>query len=75
MDQMSSFSEPHYSVERVAEMWDLSRDSVRRLFLDEPGVLRISRPGSRYKRTYRTLRIPETVVNRVYRRLCGGRAA
>lgn len=69
MNQVQTFNEPHYTVEQVAEMWNLSKDSVRRLFLSEEGVLRISRPGTRYKRSYTTLRIPESVLNRVYRRM------
>ena len=67
--------ETHYSVEEIAKEWKFSRDSVRRIFLAEPDTLKITRPGSRYKRTYTTLRIPEHVFNRVYRRMCGGRLA
>jgi transcriptional regulator GlxA family with amidase domain len=67
--------EKHYTVEQIAEMWNLSRDSVRRLFLAEAGVLKISRPGTRYKRAYTTLRIPESILNRVYQRMVGGRIA
>jgi hypothetical protein len=52
-------------------MWNISRDTIRRMFLREEGVLKIVRPGNRYKRTYITLRIPESVVNRVYRRIAG----
>ncbi len=54
--------ERHYSVTDVASLWGLSRDSVRRLFRREPGVLAI---GERYV----TLRIPESVLERVHRRL------
>jgi transcriptional regulator GlxA family with amidase domain len=54
--------ERHYSVTEVAELWNLSRDSVRRIFRREPGVLVI---GHRYL----TLRIPESVLQRVHRRL------
>jgi len=50
-------------------MLSLSRDTVHRMFRDEEGVLKIQRPGTRYKRTYTTLRIPESVLNRVYRRI------
>ncbi len=71
--QQSTFSEPHYTIDQVAEMWNLSRDSVRRLFLSAEGVLKITRPGNRYKRTYVTLRIPESVLNRVYASMCSGR--
>jgi hypothetical protein len=54
--------ERHYSVAEVAMLWSLSRDSVRRIFRREPGVLVI---GDRYV----TLRIPESVLQRVHRRL------
>ena len=60
--------ERHYSVEEIAEKWGLSIDFVRRLFLREAGVVVFWRqqPG---KRVYRTLRIPESVVQRVHRRM------
>jgi hypothetical protein len=58
----ASHDERHYSVSEVATLWSLSRDSVRRIFRREPGVLVI---GERYV----TLRIPESVLERVHRRL------
>ena len=54
--------ERHFSVTDVATLWSLSRDSVRRIFRQEPGVMVI---GERYV----TLRIPESVLERVHRRL------
>ncbi len=54
--------ERHFSVTDVAKLWSLSRDSVRRIFRQEPGVMVI---GERYV----TLRIPESVLERVHRRL------
>lgn len=62
--------EKHYTVEDIATMWSLSRDTIRRIFLNEDGVLKIVRPGTRYKRTHTTLRIPETVMRRVHYRMC-----
>ena len=52
--------ERHFSVEELSELWGMSDDFVRRLFLREPGVVVFfhHRPG---RRTYRTLRIPESV--------------
>jgi AraC-like DNA-binding protein len=32
--------ERHYSVPEVAELWEMSEKSVRRLFAEESGVLR-----------------------------------
>jgi transcriptional regulator GlxA family with amidase domain len=60
--------ERHYSVEELTTLWGVSDDFVRRLFLNEPGVVVFvtHRPG---KRVYRTLRIPESVVQRVHRRM------
>ena len=60
--------ERHYAVDEVAEMWHLSPDKVRSLFEHEPGVLVIGDPFRRHKRRYRTLRIPQTVLNRVHSR-------
>ena len=54
-------------------MWSISPDTVRRLFRDVPGMLRIVRPETRRKRGYVTLRIPESVLLRVHATL--GKAA
>jgi hypothetical protein len=60
--------ERHYSVPELAEKWQVSTDFVRRLFLREPGVVIFyhQRPG---RRTYRTLRVPESIAARVHGRL------
>ena len=51
----------------LAKAWQLDETTIRRLFLDEPGVLKIGRPTSRGgKRSYLTLRIPSSVAERVY---------
>ena len=64
------FAERHYTVAQIAELWILSPDVVRRVFEREPGVLVLGDQGSRSKRRYTTLRIPQSVVERVHRRLC-----
>ena len=61
------FRQRHYTVAEVAEMWNLGPDAVRRLFEDESGVLTLA-GGGRKRTSYRTLRIPEHVVERVYNR-------
>ena len=64
------FQEKHYSPAALAALWGLGTDAVRRLFLDEPGVLVLGRYGStRRQRQYRTLKIPASVAERVHRRL------
>ena len=67
----SPLDQKHYTPEEIAEKLGLSRDSIIKLFRNEEGVLKLSRPGCRYKRTYTTLRIPESVARRVYARLSG----
>ena len=62
-------SEHHFTAKEIAEAWNLSQDSIYRLFVNEPGVLILARERKKYRRTRRTLRIPESVKNRVYRRL------
>jgi hypothetical protein len=52
----------------VAERLKINEDTVRRLFLNEPGVVVICFPR-KGKRVYRTVRIPEAVFQRVVTRL------
>ena len=61
--------EKHWNVAEVAEQWGISTDLVRDIFKDEDGVLIVERPGSRVKRSYSTMRIPESVLERVYNQL------
>jgi hypothetical protein len=65
----SSHSERHYAVVEIAQLWNLSTDKVRELFENEPGVLVIGERSPRHKRRYVTLRIPQTVLERVHSRL------
>ncbi len=60
--------ERHYAPDELGQLWNLSADTVRRLFEREPGVLVIERAGKRARR-YRTFRIPESVAQRVHRRM------
>jgi AraC-like DNA-binding protein len=61
--------ERHYCVSEVAEFWGLSERTIRRIFNDEPGVIKWENGEIRFKRGYKTLRIPESVVQRVHRKL------
>jgi hypothetical protein len=71
---MSLASERHFSVPEISELWNLSDDKIRAIFKDEPGVVRIGIPERMHKRGYITLRIPQSVLDRVHQRL-RGRAA
>lgn len=61
--------ERHYTPQDLAKLWILDESTIRRMFRDEPGVLKHTcsyvRSG---RREYFTLRIPESVVRRVYSR-------
>lgn len=72
--QMGSIAvERHFTIGEVAELWGISRGTVRKLFEDEPGVLRFGhaelfRTGTRQ---YISLRIPESVLESVHRKRSG----
>ena len=61
--------ERHFSVAELASLWDLSEQTIRRMFAGEPGVIEWGHTESRFKRGYITMRIPESVVQRVHCRL------
>jgi hypothetical protein len=62
--------EKHYSIIEIAELWALSEKTVRKIFGREPGVIHWSTEEKLHKRGYRTLRVPESVLHRVHRKLC-----
>jgi hypothetical protein len=64
-----SANETHLTVKDIAASWKSHPDTVREMFRDLPGVLKIIRPKTRNKRAYVTLRIPQSVVDRVYAKL------
>jgi len=64
------FAVKHYTVKEIAELWQFSEDAVREIFEKEAGVLVLTNETGKYrKRRYTTLRIPESVVERVHRRM------
>jgi hypothetical protein len=60
------FGQHHYTVGELAAMRNLSTEFVRQIVQSEPGVTEWVRqqPG---RRRYRVLRVPQSVVERVYR--------
>jgi hypothetical protein len=61
--------ERHYTPRELAELWKFDESTIRRMFIDEPGVLVYGRERRRDgRRDYVTLRIPESVATRVYER-------
>jgi hypothetical protein len=57
------------SVDQAAKESGWSRQTVTRIFEDEPGVLIITRPETLHKRSHRSIRIPRKVYERVMGRL------
>jgi hypothetical protein len=68
-ESIDFFGERHYSVAELAKLWNLSKKTIRRMFEHEPGVLQWGSAETQSKRSYMTLRIPETVALRLHRRL------
>lgn len=61
-------TEKHYSPKEVAALWGLDESTVRKRFQDVAGVLKLTRPVSRRgKRSYVTLRIPQSVLDSFHR--------
>jgi hypothetical protein len=62
--------ERHFTVGQLSAYWGYGRTTIRRWFENEEGVLREgeSRLRRHSKRPYVSLRIPESVAVRVYRR-------
>ena len=63
--------ERHFTVAELSKRWFFSENTIRRLFSQEPGVVKIARPHTRSKRGYTSMRIPERIAERVHRRLQG----
>lgn len=59
--------ERHYTPLELARLWKFDESTIRRMFIDEPGVLVFGKERRRDgRRDYVTLRIPESVARRVY---------
>jgi hypothetical protein len=61
--------ERHFTPQELSELWNVSVQTIRAIFQREEGVLKIGRDGTRSRRRYKTIRIPESVADRVHTRL------
>lgn len=61
--------ERHYSSQDLAKLWNVSAQTIRNIFRNEPGVLRLGSNGDRRTRGYVSLKIPRSVASRVHARL------
>ena len=60
--------ERHFSPSELATAWNVDESIIRKLFIDVEGVLKIGSTASKAgKRSYVTLRIPESIALRVYK--------
>lgn len=62
-------AERHYTAAQVAELWQFDAETIRRLFQDEQGVVVLQAPIKKGKRSYKTIRIPQSILERVHKRL------
>ena len=61
--------ERFFTPQELASLWNVSVQTIREIFQREEGVLKIGPDGTRSRRRYKTLRIPESVAERVQTRL------
>lgn len=67
IDEPLAPDEECLTVSEVADRLKVNEETVRRIFINEPGVIVIHRP-LKGRRQYRTLRIPDHVFRRVLTR-------
>jgi hypothetical protein len=61
--------EKHYSPADLAKAWGVNVETIRNVFREEPGVVKIGEKAPSHRRPYLTLRIPQSVAVRVHKRL------
>jgi hypothetical protein len=61
--------ERHYRIGELCELWGIGRETLRKILLDEPGVVKI-RMGRRKSHT--TYCVPASVAERIHIRLSSG---
>ena len=66
----STTFEKHYRVGELAELWNLGRETVRKLVKDDPGVIKI-RMGR--KKSHTVYSVPESVAQRIHTWLLNAR--
>ena len=66
----SAGGEKFWTPQELAKEWEVSAETVRIVFRKEPGILEFGDEGTRVKRAYNSLRIPNSVAERVRKRIC-----
>ena len=65
--------ERHFTPGELGKLWGMHAGTIRRIFRDEPGVIRLGSIGRRSRRDYLSLRIPESVARRKHTQLSARR--
>jgi hypothetical protein len=60
----------HYTIKQLAQKWQMSTWTIRRIFEKEPDVVRVGQPPTPGKRPHFSIRIPDWVAYRVYKKFC-----
>jgi hypothetical protein len=68
-NDLKLIDEPFFTPEELSIARKLHPTTIRRMFVDEPGVMRLGHPTTRKKRQHYTIRIPASVAERVFARL------
>ena len=71
----NALDEPVFTPTEIAKTKKLHPGKIRELFVDEPGVIRLGHAAKGNRRQYFTLRIPASVVARVFGRMTVGGGA
>lgn len=69
MSTQTATFERHYRIAELCELWGIGRETLRKILVDEPGVVRIRMGRRKYLTTYS---IPASVAERIHTRLASG---
>lgn len=73
VEERPDFLERHYTLTELAKRWHVGVRTIRPWFIDEPGVIKYGTDKLKRgrQRTHVSLRVPESVARRVYRKRTG----
>jgi hypothetical protein len=66
MSTQSAAFERHYRIAELCELWGVGRETLRKILIDEPGVMKIRLGRRKYHTTYS---VPASVAERIHMRL------
>jgi hypothetical protein len=69
MSPLDTLNEPIFTTQELARRKRVHSSTIRRLFTHEPGVIRLGRGHGPDHRQHFTLRIPQSVADRVFGKL------